>query len=198
MSKKLSDSKEFIGDLLSKDDIVFSIRQNLEELISLIPEINHMVGFEHKHPHHNKDVWEHTLYALSLSPKDFEVRLALLLHDIGKPFCYTEDENIRHFHGHANVSCSMTTDILKRLGYDNNFIKRILKIVKYHDTVITPEDIKEDYNLTYKRYCVQKCDALAHNPLKNKKRVAYLQQTENLFKQYQNLEKKEDLGIENI
>ena len=54
-----------------------------------------MIGFEHKHPHHHLDVWNHTLLALSYSPKDFDIRLVLLLHDIGKPHSY-QDEEIRH------------------------------------------------------------------------------------------------------
>ena len=49
-----------------------------------------MIGFDHKHPHHHLDVFNHTLYALSLSKKDFSIRMALLFHDISKPYCYVE------------------------------------------------------------------------------------------------------------
>ena len=35
------------------------------------------------------------------SPNDLDIRLALLLHDIGKPFSYQDDESGRHFKNHA-------------------------------------------------------------------------------------------------
>ena len=47
--------------------------------------------------------------------------MAALLHDIGKPFSY-QDEEVRHFHGHPEVSADMTEEILKRLGYSKDFI----------------------------------------------------------------------------
>ena len=76
-----------------------------------------MIGFEHNHPHHHLDVWNHTLYALSLSENNFDIRLSLLLHDIGKPFSYQDDE-IRHFHNHPYVSFIMSKSILSRLGFN--------------------------------------------------------------------------------
>ena len=104
-----------LSDILLSDDVVFSIRYNISYLLDKIPEIKYMMGFDQKNPHHHLDVWNHTLLALSLSKKDFDVRLSLLLHDIGKPFSYT-DGDVRHFDGHAKVSSLMSVDILKRLG----------------------------------------------------------------------------------
>ena len=77
-------------DILTSDDVVNSIKENEEYLFNLIPEVKSMVNFDQRHPHHHLDLYNHTLYALSLSKNDFEIRLALLLHDIGKPLCYEE------------------------------------------------------------------------------------------------------------
>ena len=68
------------------DDIIKSISDNKIELLNLIPELAVMFGFNHHHSHHHLNVWNHTLLALKSSQSDFEVRLALLLHDIGKPY----------------------------------------------------------------------------------------------------------------
>ena len=76
-----------------------------------------MIGFDHKHPHHHLDVWGHTLLALSKAPKDLEIRLVLLFHDIGKPHSYQEGE-VRHYKNHSLVSSEMTQEILKRIGYE--------------------------------------------------------------------------------
>ena len=161
--------KEKIERILNSEVIIISILENLEELFELIPELKDMVNFEHKHPYHILDVWKHTLLALSLSPNDFEVRLSLLLHDIGKPHCYTEGE-VRHFNGHEKVSSEMTELILKRLGFDERSINKISYLVLMHDTPITESEIKEDKNLAYKRFVIAYCDTYAHNPEKIEKR----------------------------
>lgn len=166
--------------ILTADDIVLSINNNLNYLLCLIPELKYMIGFEHKHPHHHLDVWEHTLYALSLSENDFEIRLCLLLHDIGKPFSYTEGD-VRYFHGHAEVSKIMSEKILKRLGFNDDFINEVCYLIKNHDTKLTMEEIEKNYWLAHKRYLIQYCDAMAHNSEKLEKRKTYLLNIKNLL-----------------
>lgn len=117
-------------EILMADDIIESINNNKSYLEELIPEIKYMYNFEHKHPHHHLDVWYHTLLALSLSEKDFEIRLTLLLHDIGKPFSYQEECEIRHFKGHPLVSANMTRNILERLNFNQEEIEKITYLVK--------------------------------------------------------------------
>lgn len=169
-----------LEEILSGDNVVDSIKNNLDVLVDLIPEIQFMFNFPHNHPHHHLDVWSHTLLALDNSVDDFEVRLALLLHDIGKPFSY-QDEEVRHFRGHPHVSGSMSRDILKRLGYDDIFTNRICYLVENHDNPISEIDVKNDYDINYKRYLIQECDCLAHNPRKLEKCVKYLEKVKKYF-----------------
>jgi len=96
-----------LKNILMQEDVALSIKENKAILFDIIPELKDMVGFEHNHPHHHLDVWEHTLLALSKSPKDFELRLVLLLHDIGKPHSY-QDEEIRHFRNHPLKSAEIS------------------------------------------------------------------------------------------
>ena len=170
--------RETIYDILMTDDVVLSIRKNINTLIEIIPEIKNIIGFQHNHPHHHLDVYEHTLLALSLSEYYFEERFCLLLHDIGKPFSYQEGE-VRHFKGHPEVSSKMSYNILTRLGYKEDFINEVCYLIKNHDTKITNDDINNNYDLTVKRYNIQKCDALAHNPEKLEKRINYLKDIAN-------------------
>ena len=172
---------ERLYEILTSNNILESINNNLDYLISIIPEIKNMIGFKHNHPHHHLDVFNHTLLALFLSENDFDIRLALLLHDIGKPFSY-QDEEVRHFHNHANVSSNISRIILKRLGFKEEYIEEICYLIKYHDTPITIKQIENNYDLSYKLYKIQTCDALAHNPTKLKKRKEYLDSTLKLFK----------------
>lgn len=81
------------------------------------PEILTMVDFPQNNVHHCYDVWEHTLHALEAVPPEPELRLAMLLHDIGKPKCFTQDaEGNGHFRGHPAVSAAMAEEMLRRLA----------------------------------------------------------------------------------
>ena len=181
MSKDNIDDVIRLYTILMTDDIVLQINDNLEELCQIIPELKNMIGFEHKHPHHNLDVWQHTLYALSLSVQDFDIRLALLLHDIGKPFSYLKQEGIRHFPNHPEVSFKIAKSILKRLGFNDTYIEKIGYLIKYHDKKISLDEINNNLNLVYSRYLVQECDALSHNPKMLSKRREYFDNVKKLI-----------------
>ena len=157
------------------------IKENIRFVTKLFPNIRDMIGFDHKHPHHNLDVWEHTLYALSLSLPIFEVRLALLLHDIGKPHSYQYDGEINHYKGHNRVSRSITEKALTGLGYNENTIKTVCEIVLLHDTPLHKSDIQKNTEFCKLLFEVQKCDAYAHNPEFNEKRIKYVEHIERLF-----------------
>ena len=161
-----------LEQILTSEDVVEKIRSNSDFLFSLIPELKYMVNFEHKHPHHHLDVWEHTLYALSLSPNRLDIRMALLFHDIGKPLSYTAGE-VRHFPNHPEKSSEVTQAILQRLNYKEDFIKEICYLVSFHDTKIQPCEVEQNKSLLYKRFLVQYCDAMVHHPDKLEKRTKY-------------------------
>lgn len=166
-----------LKSILLSDDVVQSINDNMDYLLKIIPELKFMIGFDHKNPEHHLDVWEHTLLALSMSEKRFDIRLCLLLHDIGKPFSY-QDGKVRHFRNHPSVSSDMSIKILKRLGYDNTFCSYIGYLISRHDSPINDTLINSNKELCITLYKIQKCDALAHNPDRLEKRKMYLNEIE--------------------
>ena len=177
-----------IEKILESNNVVEAIKENMEELLIEIPEIKNMIGFEHKHPHHNLDVWSHTLEVIkNLNTKDLELNMAGLLHDIGKPFSY-QDEEIRHFHGHPEVSYKMSKKILTRLSCDKKFIERVSYLVKTHDTIIETNNLDNNLEMIQKRLKLQYADARAHHPDKIEKRIRFL---DDIKKQLQVLEEKE-------
>ena len=133
-----------------------------------------MIGFEHKHPHHNLDVWNHTLKVLEgIKDNDLELRMSALLHDIGKPFSY-QDGDVRHFHNHPQVSKQISEKILRRLNYDENFIKNVCYLVETHDTIIDTNNLDNNYEMIIKRLKLQYADAQAHDPKYVQKRIQFL------------------------
>ncbi len=175
------DNKEFLMELLTQNDAVSEIRKKTNQLLSVIPELEIMIGFEHCHPHHHLNVWEHSLLALSFSENHFKTRMALLLHDIGKPLCYQQDGEFRHYHGHAEKSAVIAQATLERLGFVEGFVETVTAIVRRHDTPLTKDDIVSSPILSREIFEVQRCDAMAHNPLYNQKRLTYIAETKKII-----------------
>lgn len=165
--------RDFLYNTLMGENVLSSINDNLDYLLELIPEIKSMIGFEQNHPHHHLDVWNHTLYALSMSPNDFYVRLTLLLHDIGKPYS-CQDGEVRRFRGHAKVSAKIAYKILNRLNFDYEEIDKICYLIENHDLPIRDKEIINSKNIALTRFKIQCCDALAHHPASLQKRIEYL------------------------
>lgn len=165
--------KDKLYNILLSNDVVTAINDNLDIILNLIPELKDIIGFEHRHPHHHLDVWNHTLLALSYSPKDFNIRMVLLLHDIGKSHSYQEGD-VRHFKGHPKMSSEMSYNILKRLKFSDEEVFKLCYLIEQHDTRVTDEEITNNYEITLMKFKIQCCDALAHNPLKLEKRIKYL------------------------
>lgn len=100
----------------------------------VIPELCDSVSFEQHNRYHCYPVYEHSVRALEQADPILTVRLALLLHDVGKPRTFSMDENgCGHFYSHAKVSEAMTHEILTRLRYDKKTIERVTALVRYHD-----------------------------------------------------------------
>ena len=106
----------------------------------VLPEIAPTFGFDQRNPWHDKDVWRHTLAAVDAAPADPVLRWAALLHDLGKPPCFTLDEKgVGHFYDHGEESARLAGNILSRLRFDTDTRRRIVALVALHDRTIIPE-----------------------------------------------------------
>ena len=158
----MNNERETIERILSFDVIA----EKEEQIIfGIIPELKYEKDFPQNNPWHIYDVWNHTKKVVQNSNADKEIRLVLLLHDIGKPHSYQDDENgIRHFRGHSQKSAEISEQILKRLGYSENEISQICFLIANHDKTIQPEVINADNLERYKKLLhIQYCDASGYN-----------------------------------
>ncbi len=146
------------------------LREFADVIAEFLSEITPCVGFDQNCRYHCYDVWEHTLHALEANTDgDLITRLAILFHDIGKPHCYTEDENGGHFKGHGKISTNMTDSIMRRLRFDNDTTERVTRLVERHDCVYPaePRTVKRlmqkmsDEDIL-RLMEIQRCDRVSH------------------------------------
>ena len=103
----------------------------------VIPELLPMVGFDHRNRHHCHDVYTHTAVAVDHVPPQLPLRLAMLLHDIGKPDTFSLGEDGQgHFYGHHRRSVELAEEILRRLRAPKKLREQVLTLVRYHDAQI--------------------------------------------------------------
>ncbi len=109
----------------------------------VLPELP-LLQLEEDEHHHHKDVYEHTLKVLEQVidletshepqlPKDLPLRLAALLHDIGKPKTRKfESDGKVSFHHHEVVGARMTQKRMKALRFSNEQIDEVSTLVELH------------------------------------------------------------------
>ncbi|OQX92167.1 MAG: hypothetical protein B6D58_04390 [candidate division Zixibacteria bacterium 4484_95] len=110
----------------------FLLMRNTGLLEYILPELGKTVGVEQPGGYHKWDVFEHTLSTIDNSPPKLVVRLAALLHDIGKPQTREIIDKGATFYGHDKLGQSMAENILKRLRYSNETIKQVATLVGKH------------------------------------------------------------------
>ncbi len=93
--------------------------------------------------HHIYDVWTHLIESLRYCPsKDPIVRLATLLHDIGKPATAKGEGEERTFYNHEVVGAIMVKKIGRRLRLSNRQLDRLWRLVRWHQ--FTPNENQTD------------------------------------------------------
>jgi poly(A) polymerase len=132
---------EFIKIIMSDNPrlgITLLVETGLAEIF--LPEIPKL-KLEIDEHHHHKDVYEHSLTVLEqaialearLGGPNLTLRLAALLHDIGKP---KTKELIAgggvSFHHHEVVGARMGKERMKKLRFDNHIIKDVAQLIFLH------------------------------------------------------------------
>ncbi|MCH5155154.1 MAG: CCA tRNA nucleotidyltransferase [Clostridiales bacterium] len=96
---------------------------------NLIPELVECDGLAQPEKYHKYDVLEHTFRTVLAAPPIHNVRLAALLHDVGKAYCFKQFGN---FHGHEKSSGIAARIILNRLRYPNDVIEQVVRLCSLH------------------------------------------------------------------
>ncbi len=126
--------------LLCGDNVESVLIKYKEVIAVIIPELMPCFDFAQNTKWHLYDVYTHIVKSVGFSPKTDYMRLTLLLHDVGKPYCLSVDgSGVDHFKGHQEKGAFLAERALRRLKCDNATIKRVVTLVSVHDENIYPE-----------------------------------------------------------
>ncbi len=100
----------------------------------VLPELEEGYGVT-QNKHHIYTVWEHNVRALmhAVDKKwPLEIRMASLLHDIGKPRAKAGEGPDSTFYSHEIIGAKLAAKILARLKFPNKFSEKALKLIRWH------------------------------------------------------------------
>lgn len=137
---------EFVRILMSPRPMqALYVAQKLGLLKYIIPQLEEGIGCAQNQAH-SFDVFEHSLRALQHGADKswpLDVRLAALLHDVGKPATrvWSDEKKDWTFHGHDVVSGKMTKKILTELKFPKDTIEKVSLLVRTHMFFSDPDQI---------------------------------------------------------
>lgn len=106
----------------------------------ILPEVEKAFGVEQKSPkrHHKYDVGTHLVESLRFCPSsDPIVRLATLLHDVGKPTTFAKtSEGVITFYNHEIIGSSIVRNIANRLHFSKKDRERLIALVRWHQFTV--------------------------------------------------------------
>lgn len=178
--------------LLAGKNVLF-VLSVFQEIISVVlPEIVPCVGFAQNNKYHSYTVYGHIVHAVAnYHGTDPVVNFALLLHDIGKPYCYTKDENGKgHFYGHAVPSAEIAKKVVQRMKFDKKSQDEIVLLVSIHDDQFEPttKNVRKWLNKIgpeslLKFIEIKRADMLAHTPGTQEERLKKLDEFKGLMEE---------------
>lgn len=121
------------------------LAQSLGLLPYILPELEQGIGVDQNQAH-SYDVFEHSIRSLQHAADKawpFDVRLAALLHDVGKPKSrrFSDEKNDWTFHGHEVVGARIAKKVLENLKFSRETIEKVVSLVRWHMFFSDPEKI---------------------------------------------------------
>lgn len=129
-------------------------------LVAILPELGECIGYETRSERQGATLDEHLIRVVGEAATigaPLEVRLAALLHDVGKPAAE------RGAGGHADLSARVAGTVLGRLRYPTAFRRRVRAVVAQHDFLLEPWIEPPDDGRATRRFLAAHGDELARS-----------------------------------
>lgn len=114
----------------------FKMFRHLELLEDFFPELQRCIDVEQSNKAIGLDLFQHIMYAIdsinTAKSNVLTIRLAALLHDIGKPYTEVVIDSKIHFYNHENVGAYLAEKILYRWGFSKLLIGKIIFLIQNH------------------------------------------------------------------
>jgi tRNA nucleotidyltransferase (CCA-adding enzyme) len=126
--------------LARRPSVAFQIMRRTGLLDVTCPELGATFGCE-QNKWHSYDVWGHTMEVLDAMRPDPVLRVAALLHDVGKPKTRVLSDKTHDytFYDHERVGAGMSDKILARLKFSNEERARVVGLVRHHLICYSPD-----------------------------------------------------------
>ncbi len=98
----------------------------------MIPELALQIGYEQNSPHHQFNLWTHTLKVVDDVPQDINLRWGALLHDIAKPFVRTDRPDRSNYIKHDLLGKELVIKLAKYLKWSNDRTEIVSNLVTNH------------------------------------------------------------------
>lgn len=127
---------EFVKILLDKNvKLGINLLKELHILDFILPEIVETYDYDQNSKYHENNLYDHILNVVGYSPEVLEIRLAALLHDLGKPSTFSMGEDgVAHYYGHEVESSEIARNVLRRFKFSNEIIKNVRILIENHMT----------------------------------------------------------------
>lgn len=127
---------EFVKILLDKNvKLGINLLKELNILEIILPEIVETYDYDQNSKYHENNLYDHILNVVGYSPEVLEIRLAALLHDLGKPSTFSMGEDgVAHYYGHEEESSEIARNVLRRFRFSNEIIKNVRILIENHMT----------------------------------------------------------------
>ena len=154
-----------------------------------LPEFDAMMNTPQKCLHHCYGVGEHTIVTLKNIAPTRVLRLAALLHDVGKPSTIHQgDDGFDLYTDHEKIGAEMAKGIMRRLKFDNATIKAVANLVYYHETrpEITMPNMRRmiiaiGVDAFYDSLALNKADVLAQSDYMREKKFENIEKMRSFY-----------------
>lgn len=110
-------------------------------IFEFIPKLAEEYGYEQRSCRQEYTLYEHCAKAVGYAVPDCTVRLALLLHGIGKYDCEVVHDTHNTFFGHAERGAMLARDILTELGFPKEQTEDVFFLIQHHDDEINEQSL---------------------------------------------------------